>query len=105
TVSGAYADGTTFTTSSTFPETGRDFYDLSRCTGTTLRIDLLNTAAQNLMDTATTTAANDHASYRMAIYETNFNQANPANDLNLYTLQALTSNLATAKTQAASIVS
>ncbi|MFI4980040.1 MAG: TadE/TadG family type IV pilus assembly protein [Nevskiales bacterium] len=101
---GTYADGTTFTSSSTFPLTGRDYYDLTRCAGVTLRIDLLNSAAQNLMDTATTTATNDHATYRMAIYETDVNQANPANDLNLYTLQPLTSNLATAKTQAASIV-
>jgi Flp pilus assembly protein TadG len=103
TVNGAYADGTTFTTASFFPETGRDNYDLSRCLNVTLRIDLLNTAAQNLMDTAATTAVNDHATYRMAIYLTDFNQANPANDLNLYTLQPLTSNLATAKSQAATI--
>jgi Flp pilus assembly protein TadG len=103
-VAGHYADGTAFTTSSNFPLTGRDFYDLTRCTGVTLRIDLLNTAAQNLMDTASTTAANDHAAYRMAIYLTDYNQATPANDLNLYNLQPLTSNLATAKTQAASIV-
>ncbi|MEJ0065763.1 MAG: pilus assembly protein TadG-related protein [Caulobacteraceae bacterium] len=52
TASGAYADGTTFSVGSTFPETGRDNYDLSRCLGVTLRIDLLNTAAQNLMTTA-----------------------------------------------------
>jgi Flp pilus assembly protein TadG len=103
TVNGNYADGTAFTTASFFPLTGRDNYDLSRCLGVTLRIDLLNTAAQNLMDTATTTATNDHATYRMAIYETDVNQANSANDLNLYTLQPLTSNLATAKTQAATI--
>jgi Flp pilus assembly protein TadG len=103
TVTGAYADGTSFAAGSKFPTSGRDNYDLSRCLGVTLRIDLLNTAAQNLMDTATTTEANDHAAYRMAIYETDVNQATPANDLNLYTLQALTSNLATAKSQAATI--
>ena len=51
TASGTYSDHTAFTSSSTFPLTGRDFYDLSRCAGVTLRIDLLNTAAQSLMDT------------------------------------------------------
>ena len=101
--SGTYADGTAFTSSSTFPLTGRDFYDLSRCTGVTLRIDLLNTAAQNLMDTANTTEATNHVAYRMAIYETDVNQTNAANDLNLYTLQPLTSNLTDAKSKAASI--
>src|SRR5579872_569959 len=65
-VAGKYADGTAFAANSKFPTTGRDNYDLSRCLNVTLRIDLLNTAAQNLMDTATTTAVNDHATYRMA---------------------------------------
>lgn len=104
TVNGNYADGAAFTTASFFPMTGRDNYDLSRCLGVTLRIDLLNTAAQNLMDTASTTATNDHAVYRMAIYLTDYNTANPANALNLYTLQPITNNLTTAKTAAASIV-
>jgi hypothetical protein len=102
-VAGTYADGTAFTTSSNFPLTGRDFYDLSRCTGTTLRIDLLNAAAQSLMDTATTTEASNHAAYRMAIDLTDVNQTNPANDLSLYTLEPLTSNLADAKSKAATI--
>jgi hypothetical protein len=39
----------------------------------------------------------------MALYETDVNQSNSANDLNLYTLQSLTSNLTLAKTQAATI--
>jgi Flp pilus assembly protein TadG len=103
TTSGEYADGTAFTTSSTFPETGRDNYDLSRCTGTTLRIDLLNAAAQSLMDTASTTEATNNAAYRVAIYLTDENQTNPANDLSLYTLEPLTSNLADAKSKAATI--
>jgi Flp pilus assembly protein TadG len=103
TVAGTYANGTTFTTSSTFPLTGHDLYDLSRCTGTTLRIDLLNTAAQNLMDTASTTEATNHAAYRMAIDLTDVNQTNAANDLTLYTLEPLTSNLADAKSKAATI--
>jgi Flp pilus assembly protein TadG len=103
TASGSYADGTTFTSSSTFPETGRDNYDLSRCTGVTLRIDLLNAAAQSLMDTASTTEAANNAAYRMAIYLTDVNQTNTANDLSLYTLEPLTSDLADAKTKAATI--
>jgi hypothetical protein len=105
TQAGTYADGTPFTTASTFPESGRDNYDLSRCTQptTTLRIDLLNNAAQSLMQTAATAETNDHATYEMAIYLTDVNQSNPANDLNLYVLQPLTANLSTAQTQAATI--
>ena len=46
------------------------------------------------MDVAASTApANDHATYQMAIYLTDVNQANPANDLNLYQLQSLTGDL------------
>ena len=103
TTSGSYADGTTFTTSSTFPETGRDNYDLSRCLGVTLRIDLLNTAAQNLMTSAAAAETTYNSTYRMALYLTDYNQANSSNDLNLYTLQSLTNNLSLAKTQAATI--
>jgi hypothetical protein len=104
TTSGAYADGVTFNTSSTFPETGRDNYDLSRCIGVTLRIDLLRTAVQNLMSTAASTEATNKASYQMALYETDTNQANSNNDLNLYTLQSMTSDLTgAASTSAASI--
>jgi Flp pilus assembly protein TadG len=100
---GNYADGTAFTTSSTFPETGRDNYDLSRCLNVTLRIDLLNTAVQNLMTTAASAETTYNTTYKMALYETDVNQSNSANDLNLYTLQSLTSNLTLAKTQAATI--
>jgi hypothetical protein len=100
---GTYADGTSFTASSHFPTTGRDNYDLSRCVGVTLRIDLVNQAAQNLMTTAASTAANDHATYRMALYETDTNQANTANDLTLYELQPLTSDLTAARNQAATV--
>jgi Flp pilus assembly protein TadG len=101
TSSGVYSDGTSFSVGSIFPETGRDNYDLSRCLGVTLRIDLLNTAAQNLMTTAATTAANDHATYRMAIYVTDYN--GEANPLALFQLQTLTSNLTTAKNTAATL--
>lgn len=106
TAAGKYADGTSFTASSTFPETGRDNYDLTRCAGITLRIDLLNTAAQSLMQTAYTTEQNDHAAYQMAIYLTDVNQANAANDLNFYRLQTLTPDLGpggAAQTSAATI--
>jgi Flp pilus assembly protein TadG len=100
TIAGTYLDGTAFTTASTFPLQGRDFYDLSRCTGVTLRIDLLNTAAQNLMDTAKTTEATYNAVYRMALYETDVSPAQPSTGVP-YALQALTSDLAVAKSQAA----
>jgi Flp pilus assembly protein TadG len=100
---GAYADGTAFSASSKFPETGRDNYDLSRCLGVTLRIDLLNLATQNLMTTASSMAATYKSTYRMALYLTDVNQSNPGNDLNLDTLQALTPNLTLAKSQAATI--
>ncbi|HEY1425191.1 MAG TPA: hypothetical protein VGF50_00840, partial [Caulobacteraceae bacterium] len=102
-VGGHYADGTAFTAGTTFPETGRDFYDLTRCLGVTLRIDLLNTATQNLMTSAASMSAAYKTKYRMALYLTDTNQANSANDLSLYTLEALTNNLNQAKTQAASI--
>ncbi|HVM99226.1 MAG TPA: hypothetical protein VMT68_03345 [Caulobacteraceae bacterium] len=100
---GKYADGTSFSAGSKFPTTGRDNYDLSRCVGVTLRIDLLNQAAQNLMTEAATTATTDHATYRMAMYESDTNQVNTANDLTLYQLQALTSDLTAAKNQAATV--
>jgi Flp pilus assembly protein TadG len=106
TVAGTYADGTAFTTSSTFPETGRDNYDLTRCTGINLRIDLLNKAAVSLMETAYLTEADDHATYQMAIYLTDVNQTNAANDLTLDELQTLTSDLGpggAAQTSAATI--
>jgi Flp pilus assembly protein TadG len=86
TTNGSYADGTTFTTSSNFPVTGRDNYDLSCCLNVTLRIDLLRTAVQNLVTTAGTTETTDNATYGMALYETDVNQTNSSNDLSLYTL-------------------
>jgi Flp pilus assembly protein TadG len=99
TAAGKYADGATI--GATFPTTGRDNYDLSRCLGVTLRIDLVNTAAQNLMTTAATTETNNLAKYRMALFETAYN--NQANPLNLYLLQPITSDLNLAKTQAATV--
>jgi Flp pilus assembly protein TadG len=105
TANGVYADNTAFSTATTFPITGRDNYDLSRCLGITLRIDLLNTAAQSLMDTARLTGINDHATYQMAIYETSSNlESDP---LTLHRLQSLTPDLTSsgAKGAAASLVS
>jgi Flp pilus assembly protein TadG len=101
--SGAYSDGTSFTTASKFPETGRDNYDLSRCLGVVLRIDLLNKATQNLMSSAAQMETTYKTTYRMALYLTDFNQANSANDTNLYTLLARTPNLTQAGAAAATI--
>jgi hypothetical protein len=75
---------------------GEDNYTLARNLGVTLRIDLVNNATQNLMDTATTTEVQNHAAYRAAIYTMDYNFTN---------LQALTSDLAAAKTSAANITS
>jgi hypothetical protein len=91
--SGAYADGTTFDASSKFPSTGRDNYDLSRCVGVTLRIDLLRDAVQTLVTTAAEAEKADKATYRMALFETDTNQPNPADDLILYALQPMTRDL------------
>jgi len=73
---------------------GEDNYALSRSLGLTLRIDLLRTAAQNLMSTAQTTENTYNSSYRMAIYtfDTGFN-----------TIQTLTSSLTTAQSAAGNI--
>jgi Flp pilus assembly protein TadG len=73
---------------------GVDNYQLARTLNVTLRIDLLRTAAQNLMSTAQTTATTNHSNYRMAIntFDVNFN-----------TIQALTSDLSSAQTAAGNI--
>jgi Flp pilus assembly protein TadG len=73
---------------------GEDNYTLARNLGVTLRIDLVTQAAQNLMTTAQNASTNNNASYRMAIYTF---------DLNFNTIQALTSSLSTAQTQAGNI--
>ena len=67
---------------------GEDNYALARALGVTLRIDLLDQAAQNLMATAQTTERGNNAAYRVAIYTF---------DYQVNTLQALTSNLSTAR--------
>jgi hypothetical protein len=73
---------------------GIDNYQLSKNLSVTLRIDLVRQAAQNLMTTAQSTMATNNSSYRMAIYtfDNGFN-----------TIQALTSNLTTAKTSAGNV--
>ena len=75
---------------------GEDNYTLARALGVTLRIDLVNTATQNLMATAQTTEEQNHAAYRTAIYTM---------DYNFTTLQTLTSDLTTAQQSAANIAS
>ena len=70
-----------------------DNYALARQLGVTLRIDLIQQATANLITTAATTEALNGATYRIATYT--FDQA-------FKTVTALTPNLATAATQAAS---
>lgn len=72
----------------------QDNYAVARGLGLTLRIDLVSTAAQNLMTTASTTMANNSASYQMAIYTF---------DVGLNTIQTLTSNMTTAQNSAKNI--
>jgi Flp pilus assembly protein TadG len=71
-----------------------DYYGLARGLGVTLRMDLVAQATQNLMSTAQSAAKSNNAAYRAAIYtfNTGFN-----------TITSLTSNLSTAKSQAAGI--
>jgi hypothetical protein len=50
-------------------------------------------AVQNLVQTAAQTEKTDNASYRMALFETDSNQPDSADDLKLYPLQPMTSDL------------
>ncbi|MFI4973832.1 MAG: pilus assembly protein TadG-related protein [Caulobacterales bacterium] len=75
---------------------GEDNYTLARNLGLTLRIDLVNTATQNLMTTAQNTESRNGAAYRTAIYTMDYNFTN---------LQALTSDLTAAQRSAANIAS
>jgi len=72
-----------------------DNYQLAKNLGVTTRIQMLNQATQSLMTTASTAESANNAKYRMAIYTFNSSGTN--------TVQTLTSNLGTAKTQAAGI--
>jgi Flp pilus assembly protein TadG len=47
---------------------GEDNYALARSLGVPLRMDLVSSATQNLMNTAPTIAAQNHTTYRAAIY-------------------------------------
>jgi hypothetical protein len=75
-----------------------NYYNLAKSLGVTTRIDVLRTATQQLMDTATATAAYSNQ-FRMAIYT--FGAS--AQKAGLTTVQSLTSNLTTARTSAAAI--
>ncbi len=76
------------------PGTPIDNYALARSLGVTLRIDLVRQAAQNLTTTASNTATQNKASYRMAVYTF---------DVNFNTIQTLTSNLSSVNTSAGNI--
>jgi Flp pilus assembly protein TadG len=75
-----------------------NYYNLAKSLGVTMRIDVLRSATQSLMDTAkaTETYANQ---FRMAIYTFGSSSASAG----LTTIAALTSNLSSAKTAAANI--
>ena len=75
-----------------------DYYKLAKNLGVTMRIDVLRTATQQLMDKAKATAVFSNQ-FRMAIYT--FGAS--AKKSGLDTIQSLTSNLSTAKTAAAAI--
>jgi Flp pilus assembly protein TadG len=74
------------------------YYNLAKSLGVTMRIDVLRTATQQLMDTAKATAAYANQ-FRMAIYTFGSTAQNPG----LTAIQSLTSNLTTAKASAAAI--
>ena len=74
------------------------YYNLAKSLGVTMRIDVLRTATQQLMDTASATAIFSNQ-FRMAIYTFGSSAKNPG----LTTIQSITSNLSTAKTSAAAI--
>jgi Flp pilus assembly protein TadG len=73
---------------------GIDNYQLARNLGVTLRIDLVNSAVQDLMTLAPVTAAQNYTSYRAAIYTI---------DYNFTRLAALTGNFSAAKTAAGTL--
>jgi Flp pilus assembly protein TadG len=75
-----------------------DYYSLAKSLGVTMRIDVLRTATQQLMDTAKSTELFSDQ-FRMAIYTF----GSSATNASLTTIQSLTSNLTTAKSSAASI--
>jgi len=78
--------------------TPNDYYGLAKRLGVTTRIDVMRTATQQLMDTATSTQAVTNQ-FRMAIYT--FGAS--ATSRSLTTISALTSNLSSAKSAAGNI--
>jgi len=75
-----------------------DYYSKAKSLGVTMRIDVLRSATQSLMDTAKG-IENSTNQFRMAIYTF----GSSCNNLGLTAIQSLTSNLATAKSAAAGI--
>jgi hypothetical protein len=83
---------------------GVDNYALARSLGVTLRIDLLNQAAQNLMATAQSMESGNDAHYRAAIYTIDPPlPVSGSNPLPTTALQTLTSNLSTAEASAGNL--
>jgi len=83
------------TPNQSFPNGGEDNYALARCLGVSLRIDLVNQATQNLMSTAQTTAAENHTTYRAAIYTMDYGFNTLATLTNSFTnLRAAAANIA-----------
>ena len=89
-----HCNATTCGLSGTGNPGGEDNYALARALGVTLRIDLLANATANLMTTAQSTEEGNDATYQMAIYSF---------DTGVNTIQALTSNLNTAKNSAGNV--
>jgi Flp pilus assembly protein TadG len=75
-----------------------NYYNLAKKLGVTMRIDVVRSATQQLMDTATSTRTYSNQ-FRMAIYT--FGAS--ASTAGLTTISSLTSNLSIAKTDAAAI--
>jgi Flp pilus assembly protein TadG len=78
--------------------TPNDYYGLAKRLGVTTRIDVVRTATQQLMDTATSSQLVSNQ-FRMAIYS--FGSSGTARGLT--TVAALTSNLSSAKTSAGAL--
>jgi Flp pilus assembly protein TadG len=75
-----------------------NYYNLAKSLGVTMRIDVLRTATQQLMDTAAKTEIFSNQ-FRMAIYTFGASATSPG----LTSIQTLTSNMSTAKSSAATI--
>jgi hypothetical protein len=75
-----------------------NYYNLAKSLGVTTRIDVLRTATQNLMDTASSTQTYSNQ-YRMAIYDFGASSAT----IGLRALFQLSSNLTSAKSAAGNI--